>query len=389
MAGDEPLEEQDFKLALANDCFTYKSAHLSAKEKGKLQQSILDTLFKNDATPLYVKVSKELGWATDEGQLSSMGAANEKELAKMEEKIKDAEENLGDIEVRDALRAKADYLAKIGDKGAAVKAYAATESKSAGSGPKLDLVFSLLRLDIASGDWREVREGVKKAKEVMASGGDWERRNRLKLYEAIFLLATRDIKKAAQLFLDSIATFTSSELFSYERCIFYTVVTALVTLDRVSLKEKVVDAPEILTVIDNVPHLKNFLTALYECDYKTFFKAFTDISDSLREDRFIQPHFLYYIREVRVVAYSQFLESYKSVTLQSMADAFGISVGFLDEEIANFIVDGRLPAKIDRVAGVIETKRPDLKNARYQQTLKQGDLLLGRLQKLSKVVDIE
>ena len=33
--------------------------------------------------------------------------------------------------------------------------------------------------------------------------------------------------------------------------------------------------------------------------------------------------------------------------------------------------------------------RPDLKNARYQQTLKQGDLLLGRLQKLSKVVDVE
>ncbi len=34
-------------------------------------------------------------------------------------------------------------------------------------------------------------------------------------------------------------------------------------------------------------------------------QAFADISDSLREDRFIQPHFLYYIREVRVVAYSQ------------------------------------------------------------------------------------
>jgi 26S proteasome regulatory subunit N7 len=43
------------------------------------------------------------------------------------------------------------------------------------------------------------------------------------------------------------------------------VVTALVTLDRVSLKEQVVDAPEILTVIDTVPHLKNYLTALFEC----------------------------------------------------------------------------------------------------------------------------
>ena len=40
-----------------------------------------------------------------------------------------------------------------------------------------------------------------------------------------------------------------------------------------------------------------------------------------------------------------------------MADAFGISVDFMDEEVADFIVDGRLPAKIDRVAGVIETKR--------------------------------
>jgi hypothetical protein len=33
--------------------------------------------------------------------------------------------------------------------------------------------------------------------------------------------------------------------------------------------------------------------------------------------------------------------------------------------------------------------RPDAKNALYQATIKQGDLLLNRLQKLSKVIDIE
>jgi 26S proteasome regulatory subunit N7 len=31
----------------------------------------------------------------------------------------------------------------------------------------------------------------------------------------------------------------------------------------------------------------------------------------------------------------------------------------------------------------------DAKTALYQQTIKQGDLLLNRLQKLSKVIDIE
>ena len=113
-------------------------------------------------------------------------------------------------------------------------------------------------------------------------------------------------------------------------------------------------------------------------------QAFADISDSLRADRFLYPHFRYYIREVRVVAYTQvscwvhrciadvdgiagawvldtvpvqFLESYKSVRLQSMASAFGISEDFLDQELADFIVAGRLTAKIDKVAGVIETNR--------------------------------
>ena len=45
----------------------------------------------------------------------------------------------------------------------------------------------------------------------------------------------------------------------------------------------------------------------------------------------------------------QFLESYKSVTLGSMAAAFGVSVDFMDRELVDFIVAGRLPAKIDKV----------------------------------------
>ena len=53
----------------------------------------------------------------------------------------------------------------------------------------------------------------------------------------------------------------------------------------------------------------------------------------------------------------QFLESYKSVTLQSMADSFGVSIDFMDKELSDFIVAGRLPAKIDKVAGIIETTR--------------------------------
>lgn len=41
---------------------------------------------------------------------------NEDELKKLQDKIEDAETNLGETELSDALRAKASYLAKIGEK---------------------------------------------------------------------------------------------------------------------------------------------------------------------------------------------------------------------------------------------------------------------------------
>jgi len=60
---------------------------------------------------------------------------------------------------------------------------------------------------------------------------------------------------------------------SYETLIFYSVVTSVITLDRVDLKKKVVDAPEILTVIDSIPNLMSFLNSLYMCQYGAFFKV--------------------------------------------------------------------------------------------------------------------
>lgn len=38
---------QQLQVSVYLQCFTFKSAELSAKDKGKLQQSILDTIFEN------------------------------------------------------------------------------------------------------------------------------------------------------------------------------------------------------------------------------------------------------------------------------------------------------------------------------------------------------
>ena len=67
-----------------------------------------------DLAPLYEFLCQEVGWNPDASQLKRMQSANQTKLQELEAKIKDAEENLGDTEVKEALTAKADYLCRIG-----------------------------------------------------------------------------------------------------------------------------------------------------------------------------------------------------------------------------------------------------------------------------------
>ncbi|KAJ1512631.1 26S proteasome non-ATPase regulatory subunit 6 [Coelomomyces lativittatus] len=105
----------------------------------------------------------------------------------------------------------------------------------------------------------------------------------------------------------------------------------------------------------------------------------------LKANVYLNPHYRFYVREMRVKAYAQLLESYRSLTLEYMATAFGVTPEFMDQDLYRFISNGRLNCVIDKVRGIVETNRPDNKNAQYQSLIKQGDLLLNRIQKLDKL----
>jgi len=230
---------------------------------------------------------------------------------------------------------------------------------------------------------------IDKCKQLLEKGGDWERKNKLKVYESVYLMTTRSFKEAGERLLSSVATFTTTELFPYSTLVLYTVVCSITSLDRVTLKKKVVDSPEVLSVIGDMPHLEALLNSLYQCDYSAFFRALPGVADMIKRDMFLEAHHRYFLREIRKVVYSQFLESYKSVSLAAMATTFGVSSDFLDGEIARFVVSGDLNCKIDKVAGIVETIQPDTKNTLYQATIKRGDNLLNRVQKLGRVIDMD
>lgn len=60
---------------------------------------------------------------------------------------------------------------------------------------------------------------------------------------------------------------------SYNAFVTYAVLLALLHLPRPELKQRVVDSPDILSVIDQIPHLGSLLNSFYEGRYKELFTS--------------------------------------------------------------------------------------------------------------------
>lgn len=325
----------------------------------------------------------------DDNLISKMEKNNLEETNRLEKKQADMAENHGDIEVMETQLEIAIFKGLTGTKTEALDAYKnVASSKAMSTGQLIDVSLKRIILGFVWFDLNLVKENIAEAEILMEKGGDWDRRNRLKVYSGLYHLVSRNYDKASKCFLSGVATFTASELCTYETFIFYTVVTGLTCLSRVDFKKKIIDSPEVLTVIQEVPILKNFCNGLYDCDYKGFFNCLVLMNQNICTDRFLSVHKNWYFREVRVLAYTQFLESYKSVTISSMAKSFGVSIDFIDAELSHFIASGRINAKIDKVNGVIETTYSNETNSKYQSVIKQGDVLLNRVQMLSRAVNV-
>ena len=188
--------------------------------------------------------------------------------------------------------------------------------------------------------------------------------------------------------LSSVATFTCVELLDYKDFIFYAVVMGFLMEGRRTIQKEIIHSPDVLSVIREIPHLKQFAESFYSCDYTKFFQSFVHILDRISTDPYLRDHVNFYAKEMRLVAYRQYLEAFKSVTIENMAQAFGISNEFLDVELSNFIYIGKLNCKIDKVSGVIESNRSNSKVTLFNSTIKKGDALLNRVQKLARALDI-
>ena len=309
----------------------------------------------------------------------------EEQLKKIDDKIAASEENGVDVEVRDALVEKAEVYLNFKDhpnyRAMLLKAIA----KTAGSQKKLEFYLAVLNSHFIHDEMEEFARYLEICRGLNEEGGDWEKKNKLTVYEGLWKLMRRDLAGAAADLLSAVNTFNAPEVVSFEMLVSYAAMLSLLALPRREVKEKLVGNPEIISVLNENKVLSDFVFATFNSNYHQFFPALLKLDESFfQNDRFLKPHRQHLLKRARTVVYAQYLESYKTVRLDKMAQDFGVGVQFVDRELSELISAKQLLCQIDKVNGVVESSKADKRVETYEEILKRGDALIERMHRLAK-----
>lgn len=389
---EEPPQPQSNLLAAAHliHIVGFESNEITDAErkeaKAQLMQQIKDDKMAPLLQHLQQTLPKQFSASADSALLTQLQADNKKTESELQTAIEEAKSGLGESEVRDAQWKLTQHYSRIGDKASTLTAAQICFDQTQGTASRIDVVFLLIRLALAFKDTVLLDEQIARCKSLVEKGGDWERKNLLSVYEATHLLTKRQLPEAARLFVSSISTFTATELYSYKQFVFYTILLALSSLPRADIKKNILEQSDVLSVIDSLPHVRQYAESLYKGEYAKFFVELSEIITAAAHDEYLAPHLVHYVRNVRCHTYKQYLAPFKQATLASTAKTFGISEEFAESELYRLISSGRLSARIDGEQRVIVTLRPDNKSHQYEQLIETGDSLLQRMQKINKII---
>lgn len=309
----------------------------------------------------------------------------ETRLQKLDEKIEDAIENKSAVEVRDAYIDKAELFREEENWTQFRANMELALTKVAGASKKLELKMEILQSYHVERNEEKFKELLAECHSLEEEGGDWEKRNKMNLYKALQNIKKRNFEEAARLLLSTVSTFNSADVMSYSKLVFYATILSVLSLSRAEIKEKVVEKSEVTTELMQDETTRNFLEAFYRCKYAEFFPRLLVLSKLIQEDEFLRAHQKFILRRSRIVIYSQFLESYKTVTLKNMASSFGVSEEFIDSELSHLIAAKKLNCKIDKLEGVVNIQKSDSRVTMYDEILRKGDTLVEKMHKLARI----
>jgi 26S proteasome regulatory subunit N7 len=318
------------------------------------QESLRDHLLRT----LNINIYKN---CIEKGLLNKFEKDHQKDIENMELKIKEKlkgfeDEKLTDLDnesfIIDVDRKICEFYAQICDCETFSNLAIELTKKDPSVSLKLDILMCKIRIAIILEQRNDLVKSIEDATFLFESSSDWDRKNRFKVYLGLFHLIKAEFLEAANYFGESLSSFDAPEVMTFENLVLYFVFCSLLSFSRSDLKIRCIDNAE----VRKCKAYAELPIAMFDCRYSDMLKKLSKFIDFCEIDLFLNLFKEYFCKEMKVKMYFQLLMSYQSLHLTKMAQFFGVEVAHIEDDLRNFITDGKISCVIDRIDGVVRMR---------------------------------
>ncbi|ALC43836.1 CSN1b [Drosophila busckii] len=299
-------------------------------------------------------------------------------LEKLDSDLKNYKSNSIKESIRRGHDDLADHYLSCGDLTNALKCYSRARDYCTSGKHVVNMCLNVIKVSIYLKNWAHVLSYISKAESTPDFSDGPKEANaqvhtRLECAAGLAELQQKKYKVAAKHFLA--ANFDHCdfpEIISSSNVAVYGGLCALATFDRQELKRLVIASASFKLFLELEPQLRDIIFKFYESKYASCLRLLDEIRDNLLVDMYIAPHVTTLYTKIRNRALIQYFSPYMSADMHKMATAFNSTVGDLENEVMQLILDGQIQARIDSHNKILYAKEADQRNSTFERALLMG-----------------
>ncbi|OWF51862.1 COP9 signalosome complex subunit 1-like isoform X2 [Mizuhopecten yessoensis] len=367
------LRVEALRMALSYVMTTYNT-NLYQEIHRKLQEAVASSSSLPDAVAGVVHNMPALDtqWIETTAKKAAL------KLEKLDTDLKNYKSNSIKESIRRGHDDLGDHHLDCGDLSNALKCYSRARDYCTISKHVVNMCLNVIKVSVYLQNWSHVQSYVNKAEstpEMAEHGKDGGQAvlTKLKCAAGLADLATKKYKSAAKYFLLANFDFCDfPELLSASNVATYGVFCALASFDRQELQKNVISSSSFKLFLELEPQLRDILHKFYESKYASCLKLLGEIKDNLLLDMYLAPHVNVLYSQIRNRALCQYFSPYLSADMRKMAEAFNTSVGGLEDELMQLILEGQINARIDSHNKILYAKDTDQRSTTFEKSLTMG-----------------
>ncbi|PFH60418.1 hypothetical protein XA68_11006 [Ophiocordyceps unilateralis] len=318
--------------------------------------------FKEAVECLRIAAPDEPEATGDDAWINKTEVANKTETARLEAELKGYKNNLIKESIRMGNEDLGKHLESIGKLQEASDAYGRMRQDVGTAKHIVECIRHVTTVALQRRDWTVVSSSVGKLAGVQTDEDDKSTQAYVKVASGIALLCTSHYLDAANSFLqvDSSAPPAAyANVASPNDIAIYGGLTALATMQRQDLQQRVLDNQAFRTFLEQEPNVRKAISLFINGRYSSCLSILESVRPDYLLDIYLHKQIPALYSKIRSKCIVQYFVPFSCVTIDSLNTAFGQPGQSIEPELVDMVRDGLLKARIDAKDKLLVAVCPD------------------------------